>query len=365
MKKQVLVISGTRAEYGLLKPTLRRIIDSRLLQLRFLVTGMHTFGVHGMTINEIRKDGIKINAVVRVDTKDDVLGWLACEITGIRNYCKKSRPDMILVLGDRDESLAGALVGAHLGIPVAHIHGGDISGNVTVDARLRDAITSLSSIHFPINRHSADRVKQILGKSKQKNIFIVEAFGLEDIRVVTSVNQVYKKHKLAAYKPLILLVLHPVPLDNIPPQLQIEPVLAALGKFEANIIGIIPNSDTGSAIIIKQMKLSQIFSHLYPTLPRNDYLELLATCSVLVGNSSSGVLEAPHFLTPVVNIGKRQEGRASYSKMITVDYNREEIIQAVKYQLDRPKKRIIGQTMKKNPSSQIVKYLETYLGYEK
>ncbi len=358
MRKKILVITGTRAEYGLLKPTITNISKSRSLKLHLLVTGMHTLQDYGLTIDDIRKDGLKIDHVVEVDPNDDMLGWLITEIKGIRDYCLKAKPNIILVLGDRDEALAGALVGSHLGISVAHIHGGDTTGDVTVDDKNRDVITSLSSLHFPINKKSQQRIKQILG-NRNNNSFVVGNLGIEDIDHTISKKELYDKYKLQINKPLLLLLIHPAPLAKIPIINQITPVLQALDKFSLNIVAIKPNSDTGSNIFIEELIKNRQITRLFDSLSRNDYLNLLVNCDVFVGNSSSGVLEAPFFGTKVVNIGKRQEGRMDYRNMINVNYDCDKIVHAIKMQL------INNQKSKKqyqliNSSKLITQYLEKF-----
>lgn len=361
MKKKVLVVTGTRAEYGLLKSIIKKILKSERLELKLLVTGMHTLSDYGLTINEILKNKINIDYVAKITPKNDMLGWLAEEIIGIRDYCNKSKPDLILILGDRDESLAAALVGAHLGISIAHIHGGDITGAVTVDDKIRDAITSLSSIHFPVGDRSALRVKQMLGP-KSKNIYQVNTLGMDDIiKTKISKEKLYRKYNLLTSQPLILIVHHPSPLEKISFDNQINSVLDALKKIKANIIGILPNSDTGSEIFIKLMRSSNLFSHLFSSLKRSDYLKLLANCDVLIGNSSSGLLEAPYFATPVVNIGQRQEGRGKYQFMVSVDYNCDKISNAIRLQLKNKRGIVNKIRLDTKPSLLIIKTLEKYL----
>ncbi len=362
MKKNVLFVTGTRADYGLLKPVIKGVSKSKKLHYRFLATGMHTLKTHGLTYKEIINDGLSIDYIVNIKQQNDMLGWLNEEILGIRNYCLRNKPDLILVLGDRDEALAGAIVGSHLGIPIGHIHGGDITGPVTVDNRIRDAITSFSTYHFPINKSSASRVKQILGNKKMNHIVVIGSIASEGIiKNKNSKEEIYKRYKLNNKLPLILVVLHPTPLENIKFMDQIKPVITALKHFKANIVIIYPNSDTGNTIFIKKIKSEKLFIHQFRSLKREIYLGILASCNVLVGNSSSGPLEAPLFSTPVVNIGKRQEGRNKYKYMITVDYDYDKIRHAIAKQLSLKISKKINIQKVKKPSQIIVNYLENNL----
>ncbi|MCL5072088.1 MAG: UDP-N-acetylglucosamine 2-epimerase [Actinobacteria bacterium] len=359
--KKILVITGSRSDYGLLKPLIQTLIKRTELKVYVLVTGMHTLKTYGLTIGEIIKDEIPVNHIVRINPNNNMIEWLSKEIVGINNFCEKIQPDMIVVLGDRDEALAGALVGSHVGIPVAHVHGGDTTGEVTVDDKLRDAITTLSTIHFPAFESSAKRIFQIVGKQKTKHLLITGQLALEGInRCIDNKEIICKRYGISGEKPFILFVMHPSPLDKTPFIKQINPVLSALGKINADILGIFPNSDTGSNLFVNKIKSKRIFRGLYTSLPRNDYLSLLSNCDVIVGNSSSGVLEAPKLLTPVVNIGKRQEDRVKSRYIKNVSYNQDQIFSAIKEQIRNKKniKNIFFSNIK--PSILIADYIESY-----
>ena len=178
-KKKILIITGSRAEYGLLKPIVVGLMKSKKIKPHLLVTGMHTLKKFGSSINEIIKDKIPIKTVVKISEKDDMLISLTKEMLGIRKCCYSLKPDLILVLGDRDEAFAGAIAGGHLRIPVAHIHGGDVTGFV-VDEYIRHSITKFSHLHFVASKKSYNR---IIGLGEEGwRVFVCGAPGIDSIR---------------------------------------------------------------------------------------------------------------------------------------------------------------------------------------
>lgn len=363
MKKKILIVTGTRAEYGLLRPTLRAIEKNRRLELHVLVTGMHLLPLYGNTLNEIKTDSWTHLHIAPITSTNTMLDWLNEEILGIKNVCENLKPNLILVLGDRDEPLAAAIVGAHLAIPVAHVHGGDVTGNVTVDDRIRDAITSFSTLHFPVSEKSAIRIKQILGH-KTKHICLAGPVGSEEMNEVDNKNLLADKYQLSLSRPWILFVMHPSPLETTSYINQIGPALKAMETLAVEIIGIYPNSDAGSEIFIKQIKKSPIFAKLLTSLPRKDYLGFLKYCHIIVGNSSSAVLEAPFFGTYVVNIGRRQEGRSIYPYRTDVSYQTQAIRDSIVQYLKQTKLRKSIKLATPKPSQIIVSHLESYLAHD-
>lgn len=332
MNKNILVISGTRAEFGLLKSTIDKLLLSKLLQPKLLVTGMHTLKKYGETINEIKKSNIIINHIVQITEHGEMLDWLSEEIIGIKNYCKNNKINCILVLGDRDEPFAGAIVGSHLGIPIAHIHGGDISGKNNVDDYIRNAITQLSNFHFAATKESSKRIINIRG---DKNVYIVGAPGIDAINDFSKISKetLAKKMNLSLKKKWIILLMHPVSLEKkVALKRQIQVVLKAIDKINEEIILIYPNSDTGSNTFIyeieKMRKKSNI--HIFKNIKKDIFLNLLTYANLLIGNSSSAIIESTYFHLPVVNIGNRQEGRERSTNIISVEYNSKNILKVIK-----------------------------------
>lgn len=329
-KKSILVVTGTRAEYGLLRSTMDAIVEHPYLSLRLLVTGSHTLKKYGYTKKEIERDGYHINCTVPVSPSSDMLCALAEEIEGIGKYCKKERPDLILVNGDRDEAFAAAVVAAHLDIPLAHTHGGDVTGP-GVDEANRSAITKMAHLHFPGTKKSAERLRA-LGEEPWRII--------EDGSITLDVFQhikFLKRKELAAQlkldytRPWITVLQHPTAFDTTPLAKQITPTLSALKQFpEHEKILLYPNSDTGSELFIRALyALKGPRYHMFASLPRSQYLNLLRESDALVGNSSSGIMEISLVGTPTVNIGNRQAGREQEEGVIDVPYDTLRISHAI------------------------------------
>jgi len=330
-KKSVLVVTGTRAEYGLLKPVIQELQTSKVLIPRVLVTGMHTLRRFGYTLHDIRHDKMPVTRVVPVGENDSMLTALSKEIRGIEAYCLKHRPDIILVLGDRDEPFAAAIIGGHLKIPVAHIHGGDVTGYV-VDEPIRHSITKFSHLHFPVTRKSYQRVLK-LGEEPWR-VINAGSTALDTIDEVQKVKTEALAHKLGIRMgvPWFVVVHHPTPLDNVDFRQQIAPLFSVLSHFEAEKIVIFPNSDTGNEVFIREINTysSRNDFHTFKTLDREYYIKLLMTSRILIGNSSSGIIESTFFKLPTINIGHRQDYRERGANILDCDYSAASINTAIK-----------------------------------
>lgn len=329
-KKSVLVVTGTRAEYGHLRSTMDAVVAHPKLVLRLLVTGSHTLRAYGYTKREIVRDGYAIDCTVPVPAHADMLSALAVEIEGIKKYCLKRRPDCVLVLGDRDEAFAGAVVAAHLNIPLVHIHGGDVSGP-GVDEALRHAISKMAHLHFPGTQKSARRLRA-MGEEPWR---IVEAGSVTlDILKYTPLMRraaLAGELGLDLKRPWLTVLQHPTAFDTTPLARQLAPTLVALKKFpEHEKILIYPNTDTGSAQFVRALKAQKgPRYHLYQSLPRPVFMSVLKESEALVGNSSAGVIELSALGTPGVDIGNRQAGRERAASVISVPYNARAIAAAM------------------------------------
>lgn len=330
MKKKVLVVTGSRAEYGLLKLTMEAIMLSKKLDLRLLVTGMHTLKKHGYTIFDIKRDKIPINCVVPVLEKDSMLEALNKEISGISRYCIKNRPDLILVLGDRDEPFAAAIVGGHLNIPIAHINGGDVTGKI-IDEAIRHSITKFSHLHFTATPKSRERVLK-LGENP-KCVFLTGAPGIEGLKQYKFLSKkiLGEKFGIPSGRKWFLIVHHPATLEKISFRKQINGLLKTVDKFGAEKIIIYPNSDTGNDIFIKEIEKyrDKKMFHIFKNLPRADYLNFLNVADLMAGNSSSGIIESAYFHLPTVNIGSRQGKRERSGNVIDCSYDSHSITAAI------------------------------------
>lgn len=314
MKKKILVTTGTRAEYGILRPVLQAIQKSKKLELYLVVTGTHLSKKHGMTINEIKHDGFQIAATIEMISKNDTPYSMSKKLgEGIVAFSKivhKFKPHVNLILGDRDEMLASAIAAYHMNIPNVHIHGGDKSRGI--DEYNRHAITKMSNIHFVATKKSKERVIR-MGEDP-KHVFLTGSPSIDEIvsNKISNKKELEKKYRIKFTGKEILLVQHPVTTQPKFSERQIRQTLDAIVKIGNTTIAVAPNSDAGNKAIFKYLKLFSSkydFIKMYASLPRSDYLGMIKNCGVLVGNSSSGMIEASYFQTPVVNIGIRQEGR--------------------------------------------------------
>ena len=325
MKRKISVTTGTRADYGILRPVLQAILKSKKLELYLIVTGTHLSKKHGLTINEIKRDGFEIFTTIDMVPQGDTNYFMSMALgKGIIAFSKifsKLRPDINLILGDRDEMLASALAAAHMNIPNAHIHGGDKSGGI--DEYNRHAITKISNIHFAATKKSKERIIK-MGENP-KYVFLTGSPGLDEVvnNKITNKKDLEKKYGLKFDGSEILLLQHPVTTQTKISGEQILSTLKAIAKTKKITIAIAPNSDAGNKIIFKYLESfsrKYDFIKMYRSLPRSDYLGLLKNCGVLVGNSSSGMIEANYFQIPVINIGIRQEGREKGKNVLDLKY---------------------------------------------
>jgi UDP-N-acetylglucosamine 2-epimerase (non-hydrolysing)/GDP/UDP-N,N'-diacetylbacillosamine 2-epimerase (hydrolysing) len=367
MKQKISVTTGTRSEYGILRELIKEISKSKKLELYLLVTGMHLSKKFGYTINEIKKDKIPIHAKIKMipsgNTPYDMSVSLGKGIIGFSKIFKKIKPDLNVVLGDRDEALASALAASHMNIPNAHIHGGEISQGI--DEYNRHAITKISNIHFAATKKSKERIIK-MGENR-RNVILTGSPSIDEIKMskISSKHELEKKYLVDLDKPLFLLIQHPVTTEFEKSGLQIKMTLDALSKLKNQTIAILPNSDAGNQQIINQLRIFSKkcnFLKVFPNLPRNDYLGFLRHCSALIGNSSSGLIEGSYLHTPVVNIGIRQLGREKDVNVIDVPiFSKSLILNALKKSLKKKNKKIKNSSIygTGNASKKIVQYLET------
>ena len=366
MTRRITVTTGTRADYGILRPVLYAIKKSRKLELVLVVTGMHLSRKYGNTINEIKKDGFKISKTIpfmpKRDTNYEMSVALGHGIISFSDVFRKLEPDVNLVLGDRDEMLASAIAAYHMNIPNAHIHGGDRSKG-GIDEYTRHAITKISNLHFAASKKSYNRIIK-MGENP-KFVFHTGSPSIDEIKQtnITAKNDLEEKYDIKFGGREVLLLQHPVTTQSEQSKSQILETLKALTQIKSPTIAIAPNSDAGNSEIFKSLaeySRKHNFIRVYSTLPRSDFLGFLKHSQVFVGNSSSGMIEANYFDTPVVNIGIRQEGRETGSNVINVKNSKNEIINAIQKCLKRktlPKNQKIYGTG--NAAQKIVSCLET------
>ncbi len=332
--KKIAVVTGTRAEYGILRPVLNAIVASPELELCLVVTGMHLSHEFGYTVKEIEGNGFKIATRVDMLPDSDTLEAMAESIgrgiIGMAQTWEKLKPFATLVLGDRVEPLAAAISSAYMNIPVAHIHGGD-SPRGGLDEYARHAITKFSHIHFPATKKSAERIIK-MGEDEWR----VHMIGSPALDVILNeplipAEQIAERFGLDISQPLLLVVQHPVTTQVEKAADQMRETLEAIVGMAYPIILIYPNLDAGGRRMIEVIKeyTKYPFIKSFKSLPRPEYLSLMKAARVMLGNSSSGIVEAPSFALPFVNIGSRQEGRERGKNVIDVGHNKREIVKAV------------------------------------
>ena len=366
-RRKILVTTGTRAEYGIFRPVLEKIEMSKKLDLLLVVTGTHNSKKYGMTINEIKKDGFKISKIIKILPKSDTLysttQSLGEGIISFSKVFKKLKPDINLILGDRDEMLASAISAYHMNIPNAHIHGGDKSGGL--DEYNRHAITKISNIHFPATEKSKKRILK-MGENP-KFVFVTGSPSVDEIKnnKITTKKALERKYGINFYGNEILLIYHPVTTQLEKDSTQIYNILNSIVKLGYTCIAIAPNSDAGRNEIfcaLKNYSKKYKFIKIFSTLPRSDYLGMLKNCGVLLGNSSSGMIEASYFQIPVVNIGIRQKNRERGKNVIDINASWKGLVQAAirrALKIKKSKKSAFDFTFGKGNSAQkIVAHLE-------
>lgn len=335
MSRKICVVTGTRAEYGIFYPVLEAIKTSSDLELYLIVTGMHLMKEFGYTVKEIEEDGVSIYQRIEIaqieDTGKAMANSVGKAVTELANCFDRLQPDIVVILGDRGEMLAAAVAANYLNIPIAHIHGGEISGHV--DGLMRHAITKMAHIHFPATPESKSRIIK-MGEEPWR-IFQVGAPALDRIlnQSLPAEAELRKKYLLSKDKPFLLVVQHPVSIESNEAGGQMEITLEAVIEVGLPAIAIYPNADAGGRemiSVIKKYALNCDLIKLIANASHEDYLGLMKISAVLVGNTSSGIIEAPSFRLAVVNIGIRQEGRERSTNIIDVPHNKKAIVQAIK-----------------------------------
>jgi UDP-hydrolysing UDP-N-acetyl-D-glucosamine 2-epimerase len=322
-------VSGTRADYGLMRRTLAAIKKTPGLSLTVAATGMHLMKEFGRTVSEIRADGFNVREISCRYAGDDRnhMALFAGEFAHrMAKELSNRKPDTILLLGDRAEMLASAMAGLYCGILTVHIHGGEVTS--TVDDAARHAITKLAHAHFCATRRSAQMILSMGEESKR--VFVTGAPGLDEIASGkrASIKYLSSKYGFDAAKPLILAVQHPVSSQIMLAAGHMLTTLSAIKKTGMRAIVIYPNADAGGRSMIKVIKdftTGSRFITAYPSIPHGDFLELMKCASVMVGNSSAGIVEAPSLGLPVVNVGERQRGRERGSNVIDCGHDKKSI----------------------------------------
>ncbi len=372
-KKNICVVTGTRADYGLLLGLLREIRGDNSFKLQLIITGTHLEKRFGYTYAQIIKDGFVADATIRMhltsDTDAHIVMGVGQELIGLSRAFKKLNPDIVVVLGDRFEMLAVASAALLFRIPIAHIHGGEVTYGAYDDA-IRHAITKMASLHFTAHKEYTRRIIQ-MGEDPRR-VFTVGSPALEAMKRL----KLLTKPEIEAIigfpvdDATALVTFHPVTNEKGAAHKQIKALLRALGRSGMRMVFTFPNADAEHEIIILEIRK---FAKKHPSrvrivvsLGHVRYFSLMKYAGAMVGNSSSGIFEAPSFKLPVVNIGTRQEGRVRARNVIDCGNEERSILNAIhRVRSPRFKKFLAGMNNPfngGNTSAHIINEIKVFLG---
>lgn len=335
--KKICVITGTRADYGLLRPLIKRIKEDKELELQLIATGMHLSPEFGLTYREIEKDGFKIDEKIEMllssDTGVGISKSMGLAMIGFAEVLNRLKPDMVIVLGDRYEIFAASSSAMISKIPIAHIQGGETTEGA-FDEAFRHSITKMSYLHFTSTERYRKRVIQ-LGEHPNR-VFNVGAIGIESIKdlKLLSKDELEKSIDFKLYGKTALVTFHPVTLEKNTSKGQFQQLLNVLDKFKnLKVIFTKANSDTDGRVINMMIddyiRNNQNKSIGFTSMGQLRYLSSMQYVDLVIGNSSSGIIEAPSFNIPTINIGDRQKGRIQADTIINVNPIEDEIYEAI------------------------------------
>lgn len=327
--KKILFLSGTRADFGKIKSLIEKISTDQEFEVAIFVTGMHMLEKFGYTHYEIDKSRFKnIYKFINQNATDTMDQILAKTVIGLGDYVKEYTPDLIIVHGDRLEALAGSIVGSLNNILTAHIEGGEISG--TIDGMIRHAVTKLSHIHFCSNQQAKKRLIQ-LGENRHSSFVIgspdIDAMKLNNLPCISIV----KEHYEIDFEKYSVVIFHPVTTDLVNLKKQSKILCDALVKSKLNYVVIYPNNDPGHENIIEEYRISLNNNYfiILPSMRFEYYLSLLKNSDFIIGNSSSGIIEAPYLGVPTINIGTRQHKRSLDNSILNISIETNKILKSI------------------------------------
>ncbi len=331
--KNITIVTGTRAEYGLLRPLIKKLEASNDFILRLVVTGMHLSPEFGLTYKEIEEDGVKIfckiDTLLSSDSSEAISKSIGLGLVSFSDFFKNQETDLLIILGDRTELLSVSIAAMIKGVPIAHISGGETTEGA-YDEAIRHSLTKMSYIHFTATAGYTKRVIQ-LGEAPER-VFNVGAIGIDSIKnlKLLSRDEFQKSIAFPLDKKNLLVTFHPVTLEKESAEQQFRAILDSIDKFtETNIIFTKPNSDKGGRIISKMIddyvKTNKEKSVSFDSLGQLRYLSALQFVDAVLGNSSSGIVEVPYFKIPTINIGDRQKGREMPLSIINCEPSESEI----------------------------------------
>lgn len=368
--RKICVITGTRAEYGLLFWTMKAIQDDPSLELQLCVTGMHLSPEFGLTYQQIEKDNFKIDAKIEMlmssDSSVGISKSIGLGVIGFADALDRLKPDLILVLGDRYEIFAAVTAAMIAKVPIAHCHGGEATEGL-IDEPIRHSITKMSHIHFTATEEYKRRVIQ-LGETPE-SVYNVGALGIENINKLPLLSREGFEDSInfKLGKINLLVTFHPVTFEQNTAEIQFGELLSAIDSLEnAHIIFTKPNSDTDGRVIIKMIdeyvKQNPTKAVSFISLGQLRYLSALKYVDIVIGNSSSGLAEVPSFKKTTINIGDRQRGRIKASSVIDCDPSKKSIKAAVELALSEEFKEKLKDAINPygtgNSSNQIVEIIK-------
>lgn len=336
MKRKICVVTGGRSDYGLLKWLMKAIQADKDLELQVIATGMHLSPKFGSTLNEIEQDGFKIDEKVEcLNSRDSALGTttaMAKTMVGCAESYSRLMPDLVLVLGDRFEIFSAVAAALVANIPVAHLHGGEATSGV-IDESFRHAITKISSLHFVANDVYRNRVLQ-MGENP-KFVYTVGGLGVDAILKVETVSkeQLSRELGIKFLSHSLLITFHPETATFNSVKNQIEELIKSLAKLnDTTLIFTMPNADIGNSVLtesIQSFVAKNKNSYFFESLGQSRYISMLNFVDGVIGNSSSGLTEAPTFKIATINIGERQKGRMQASSVLSCAATEQQISKAL------------------------------------
>lgn len=371
--KKVCVVTGTRAEYGLLKPLIKRIEEDTAVELQLIVTGMHLSPEFGLTYKEIEEDGYVIadknEMLLSSDTPNGITKSIGLAVIGFADIFTRMQPDIVVLLGDRFETYAAATSAMIHRIPIAHIHGGELTEGAIDDA-IRHSITKMSTLHFTSTEMYRKRVIQ-LGEQPER-VYCVGALGVENIKKqhLLSKKELEKSINFSLDVPYVVVTYHPVTLENNTAEEQFTNLLDVLDEMKGyKFIFTKANADTEGRIINQlideYVSKNEDIAVCFTSLGMTRYLSALKYSEMVIGNSSSGLLEAPSFKIPTVNIGNRQKGRVRAKSVIDCGNDVSNIAEAIKKAMRMRREEELHHTINpyegKDTSKKIYEKIKTFL----
>ena len=371
--KRIGIMTGTRAEYGLLKPLMQEINKDNDLELYLIVSGMHLSPEFGMTYKEIEGDGFQINAKVEMllssDSPAGISKSIGLGVIGFADEFQRADLDMLILLGDRYEALSAAICALVMRIPIAHLHGGELTEGA-IDEGIRHSITKMSYLHFTSTEQYRNRVIQ-LGENPER-VFYVGALGVENIKKINLMTkeELERSIHFEIDENTVIVTYHPVTLENNTVEEQFLNLLEVLDRNpKIRMIFTKANADTNGRIvnelIDKYAAQNSERACAFVSLGQKRYLSALKYCRIVIGNSSSGIIEAPSFGKPIINIGDRQKGRICADSVINCGYTQQEIQRAMETALteefENKARNCRNPYEKENTAANIISVIKDYL----